>query len=170
MRGHNMLMSCIPAQSHSPALILASQHPPLPMPLAPERLMTRWAYPCTPFFLAPSKTCGVSMASSNYIMMGRTGMSKRARPGPLLRSIGYLQTELARLRADVDALLDPAESVPEPAPEVEKDEVVISALFGETMPPSDTSRAAGKCHHSSVLTSDMEEARRVKKKEREAGS
>ncbi|WMV41758.1 hypothetical protein MTR67_035143 [Solanum verrucosum] len=215
MRGPNMLRSRIPTYSHNLALVLASHPPPLPMPLAPERLMTRWAYLCTPFCLAPSQTSGVSMGNSSYIMMGRTEMSKRARPEPILRSVEYLyvdstlcpllrsylrstsakliaqatlvhcsssgpspevgdpdgnsivshealdvvicgrvrvlerptptidvttfQTELARLRADVDALLALIKSIPEPAPEVEKDEVVMSTLFGDPMPPPDTS-------------------------------
>ncbi|WMV46721.1 hypothetical protein MTR67_040106 [Solanum verrucosum] len=54
--------------------------------------------------------------------------------------------ELARLRSDVDALLSPAETVSKTAPEVE---VVMTSLFGDTMPPLDPSCATGKRHRSS---------------------
>jgi len=58
------------------------------------------------------------------------------------------QKELASLRAD---------TVPEFAHAVPKDEAVMTALFGYTMPPPDSSRAAGKSHHSNY-NSDTEEA------------
>uniref|UniRef100_M1DK04 Integrase core domain containing protein n=1 Tax=Solanum tuberosum TaxID=4113 RepID=M1DK04_SOLTU len=77
------------------------------------------------------------------------------------------QIELATLCADVDPLLAPDKFVPEPAPEVEEDEVVISTLFSDTMPPRDSSRASGKRHRSFVHTSDAEESRRAKKRERQ---
>ncbi|WMV46732.1 hypothetical protein MTR67_040117, partial [Solanum verrucosum] len=75
------------------------------------------------------------------------------------------QTGLTRIRSDVDALLTPAEVVRDTAPEVEEDEVVMSALFGDTMPPPNPSRAAGKCYHSSEHNADTDEARRSRKKE-----
>uniref|UniRef100_M1DRY3 Integrase core domain containing protein n=1 Tax=Solanum tuberosum TaxID=4113 RepID=M1DRY3_SOLTU len=74
--------------------------------------------------------------------------------------------ELARLRSYVDALLAPGEVVPKTAPEVEENEVVMSALFGDTMPPPDPS-PAGKRHHSSEHTYETDEARRERKRERQ---
>uniref|UniRef100_M1DJD1 Integrase core domain containing protein n=1 Tax=Solanum tuberosum TaxID=4113 RepID=M1DJD1_SOLTU len=53
----------------------------------------------------------------------------------------------------------PIETVPEAASEVEEDEVVMTALFGDIVPPPDPSRTAGKCHRSSDHTSDADEAR-----------
>uniref|UniRef100_M1DDR5 Integrase core domain containing protein n=1 Tax=Solanum tuberosum TaxID=4113 RepID=M1DDR5_SOLTU len=49
--------------------------------------------------------------------------------------------ELANLRADVDALLAPPETEPEPA--VFDDEVVMTSLFGVAMPPPNSSYTAG---------------------------
>uniref|UniRef100_M1D987 Integrase core domain containing protein n=1 Tax=Solanum tuberosum TaxID=4113 RepID=M1D987_SOLTU len=74
------------------------------------------------------------------------------------------QMELASLRAKVDALLAPTDIVPESAPAVPEDEVVMTDLFGDTMPPSDSSCVVGKSHRSDH-TSDTEEARRLRKKE-----
>lgn len=48
--------------------------------------------------------------------------------------------DLARLHADVTALLAPAEEVPESALTVQEDMVVMTALLGNTMPPLDSSR------------------------------
>uniref|UniRef100_M1DQD9 Uncharacterized protein n=1 Tax=Solanum tuberosum TaxID=4113 RepID=M1DQD9_SOLTU len=75
-----------------------------------------------------------------------------------------LQTELARLWSNVNALLSPAEVVLESTLEVEEDEVVMTALFGDTIPTPDPSCAARKCHRSDH-TSHTEEARQLKKKE-----
>uniref|UniRef100_M1DUW8 Integrase core domain containing protein n=1 Tax=Solanum tuberosum TaxID=4113 RepID=M1DUW8_SOLTU len=50
------------------------------------------------------------------------------------------QTELASLRADVAALLGPVEKVPEFAPTVREDEVAMTSLLGDTMPPPNSSR------------------------------
>ncbi|WMV37857.1 hypothetical protein MTR67_031242 [Solanum verrucosum] len=74
------------------------------------------------------------------------------------------QTELARLRSDVDALLDPAKTVLETTHVDEADDVVMTTLFGDTMPPPDPSHVAGKHHRSSDHTFDTEEARRAKKR------
>ncbi|WMV25868.1 hypothetical protein MTR67_019253, partial [Solanum verrucosum] len=87
-------------------------------------------------------------------------------PAPTI-DVTAFQIKLARLRADVDALLAPAKFIPEPAHEVEDDEVVMSALFGDTVPPPDLSQASGKRHSSFVHTSDDKEARRAKKRERQ---
>uniref|UniRef100_M1DQ52 Integrase core domain containing protein n=1 Tax=Solanum tuberosum TaxID=4113 RepID=M1DQ52_SOLTU len=86
------------------------------------------------------------------------------RHGPSV-DITIFQTELARLRSNVDALLAPNETVPKTTPEVEKDEVVMTTFFGDIMPPPDPSRAAGKRHCSSDHTSDTEEVQRAKKRE-----
>uniref|UniRef100_M1DAF8 Integrase core domain containing protein n=1 Tax=Solanum tuberosum TaxID=4113 RepID=M1DAF8_SOLTU len=58
-------------------------------------------------------------------------------------NVTSFQMELARLCSDVDALISPTEVVLETEPEVEDDEVVMSTLFGDTMPPPDPSHAAG---------------------------
>ncbi|WMV08762.1 hypothetical protein MTR67_002147 [Solanum verrucosum] len=62
-----------------------------------------------------------------------------------------IQTKLASLCADVDALLAPPEVVPKCEPEVETDEAVMTELFGDTMPPPDPSRVAWKCHNLIIL-------------------
>uniref|UniRef100_M1DNG6 Integrase core domain containing protein n=1 Tax=Solanum tuberosum TaxID=4113 RepID=M1DNG6_SOLTU len=54
------------------------------------------------------------------------------RPSPTI-DVTTFQTKLARLWADVDALLSPAKVVPECTPEVKEDEVVMTFLFGDTM-------------------------------------
>lgn len=71
------------------------------------------------------------------------------------------QTELASLCADVDALLAHSVTTLEAAPVVEEDEVVMTALFGGTIPPHNPSRAVGKRHYSDHIF-DTEEARRLK--------
>uniref|UniRef100_M1DAT3 Integrase core domain containing protein n=1 Tax=Solanum tuberosum TaxID=4113 RepID=M1DAT3_SOLTU len=73
------------------------------------------------------------------------------------------QTELASLRADVDAFLAPPETTLEATPTEKEDDEVMTALFGEGMPSPDSSRAAGK-HHRSNHTSDADEAHRLQKK------
>uniref|UniRef100_M1DTA4 Integrase core domain containing protein n=1 Tax=Solanum tuberosum TaxID=4113 RepID=M1DTA4_SOLTU len=75
------------------------------------------------------------------------------------------QKELVRLFFYVDAHVAPVETVPETAPGVEEDEVVMAVLFGDTMTPPDPFRAAGKYHRSSVQTFDAEEAHQAKKRE-----
>ncbi|XP_049371951.1 uncharacterized protein LOC125836840 [Solanum verrucosum] len=85
------------------------------------------------------------------------------RPCPT-NDVTTFQMELTRLRSDVDALLSSAETVPEPTPE---DEVVMTALFGDTMPSPDPSREPGKGTRSSEQTSAAEEARRAKKRKKQ---
>uniref|UniRef100_M1DVY0 Integrase core domain containing protein n=1 Tax=Solanum tuberosum TaxID=4113 RepID=M1DVY0_SOLTU len=48
------------------------------------------------------------------------------------------QSKLAKLCADVDAILAPAEVVPKTTPKAKEDEVVMSALFGDLLLGSDT--------------------------------
>uniref|UniRef100_M1DXG5 Integrase core domain containing protein n=1 Tax=Solanum tuberosum TaxID=4113 RepID=M1DXG5_SOLTU len=57
--------------------------------------------------------------------------------------------------------------VPETAPMDEADDKVMTALFGDTMPPPDPSRATRNCHRSSDHTSDTEEAQWARKRERQ---
>uniref|UniRef100_M1DJ30 Integrase core domain containing protein n=1 Tax=Solanum tuberosum TaxID=4113 RepID=M1DJ30_SOLTU len=78
------------------------------------------------------------------------------RPGPTIDAIAF-HTELASLPIDVSSLLAPIETVSEDAPEVEVDEVVMTVLFGDTVPPPDPSRTTGR-HNSSEHTSDADEA------------
>uniref|UniRef100_M1DMW6 Integrase core domain containing protein n=1 Tax=Solanum tuberosum TaxID=4113 RepID=M1DMW6_SOLTU len=80
------------------------------------------------------------------------------RPGSTV-DITTFQMELYRLRSDVDAFLALAETILEAAPKVADDEVVMMALFSDTMPPPDPSCMAGKHHHSSNHTSDTKEQR-----------
>uniref|UniRef100_M1DYI7 Integrase core domain containing protein n=1 Tax=Solanum tuberosum TaxID=4113 RepID=M1DYI7_SOLTU len=87
------------------------------------------------------------------------------RPAPTI-DVTTFQTELVRLRVDVDELLTLVVLVLDTAPEVEEDEVVMFALFGDSMPPPDTSCTTGKCHRSSEHTSDTDEAQWVRKRER----
>uniref|UniRef100_M1DXK1 Integrase core domain containing protein n=1 Tax=Solanum tuberosum TaxID=4113 RepID=M1DXK1_SOLTU len=54
------------------------------------------------------------------------------------------QRELAGLRADVATLLAPTKTERKSAPAVPEDEVVMTALFGDTMQPPDSSRVVGK--------------------------
>uniref|UniRef100_M1DC03 Integrase core domain containing protein n=1 Tax=Solanum tuberosum TaxID=4113 RepID=M1DC03_SOLTU len=76
----------------------------------------------------------------------------------------HLPTGLARLHADVAALLAPIETEPESAPAVPEDEVVITTVFGNTMPPPDFSLTTRKCPRSDH-TIDIEKARHLRKKE-----
>uniref|UniRef100_M1DUR4 Integrase core domain containing protein n=1 Tax=Solanum tuberosum TaxID=4113 RepID=M1DUR4_SOLTU len=73
--------------------------------------------------------------------------------------------KLARLRFDVDALLAPAETVLEAEPMDEANDMMMTALFGDTMPPPDPTPAAGNCHRFSDHNFNTEEARRPIKKE-----
>ncbi|WMV58828.1 hypothetical protein MTR67_052213 [Solanum verrucosum] len=86
------------------------------------------------------------------------------RPAPTI-DVTTFQTELASLCSDVASLLAPIETVSEAAPKIEEDEVVMTALFGDTVPPPDPSRTAGKHHHSSDHTSNANEAQRARKRE-----
>uniref|UniRef100_M1DIG3 Integrase core domain containing protein n=1 Tax=Solanum tuberosum TaxID=4113 RepID=M1DIG3_SOLTU len=74
--------------------------------------------------------------------------------------------ELASLRADVAALLTPIEPAPEATPTADEDDVVMTTLFGDAMPPPDSSRAFEKRPHSDH-TFDTEEGHRSKKKVRQ---
>ncbi|KAH0714959.1 hypothetical protein KY284_007864 [Solanum tuberosum] len=76
----------------------------------------------------------------------------------------HLPTGLACLHADVAALLDHIETEPESSPAVPKDEVVITTLFSDTMPPPDFSLTTRKCPYSDH-TIDTEVARHLRKKE-----
>ncbi|WMV59042.1 hypothetical protein MTR67_052427 [Solanum verrucosum] len=69
------------------------------------------------------------------------------------------QVDLPIFGADLANFVEQIETIPEDAPTVEEDEVVMTALFDDTMPPPDTSRAAGKHHHPSDHTIDTKEAR-----------
>jgi len=71
----------------------------------------------------------------------------------------FLYCVFYSLRADVVSLLAPVETIPEAASEVEEDEGVMTALFGDIVPPPDPSRTAGKHHRSLDHTSDVDEAR-----------
>uniref|UniRef100_M1D9P5 Integrase core domain containing protein n=1 Tax=Solanum tuberosum TaxID=4113 RepID=M1D9P5_SOLTU len=73
--------------------------------------------------------------------------------------LATFQTKLASLRADVDTFLAPPDSAPEVAPTKEADTVVMYALFGNSMPPPNFSRVAGKLPRSDCTT-DTEEAHR----------
>uniref|UniRef100_M1DEU9 Integrase core domain containing protein n=1 Tax=Solanum tuberosum TaxID=4113 RepID=M1DEU9_SOLTU len=64
------------------------------------------------------------------------------RPTPAI-NVNTFQKELSKLRSDVDTLLASTETVPEVAPVAEEDGVMMTALFGDTIPPPDPSRAAG---------------------------
>uniref|UniRef100_M1DAQ4 Integrase core domain containing protein n=1 Tax=Solanum tuberosum TaxID=4113 RepID=M1DAQ4_SOLTU len=77
------------------------------------------------------------------------------RPAPTIDFTAF-QTELASLRVDIASLLALVETVPEAAPEIEEVEVVMTAFFGDIVPPPDPSHAAGKCHCSSDHTSDVD--------------
>ena len=59
---------------------------------------------------------------------------------------------------------NPPETEPESAPAAPVDEVMLTALFGNDMPPPDSSRAAGKLPCSD-RTSDDVKAHRLKNKE-----
>uniref|UniRef100_M1DRJ3 Integrase core domain containing protein n=1 Tax=Solanum tuberosum TaxID=4113 RepID=M1DRJ3_SOLTU len=53
------------------------------------------------------------------------------------------QTELANLRADVDAILATPDTAPEVTPTTEEENAVMNALFGDVVPPSNSYRAVG---------------------------
>uniref|UniRef100_M1DHX7 Integrase core domain containing protein n=1 Tax=Solanum tuberosum TaxID=4113 RepID=M1DHX7_SOLTU len=55
--------------------------------------------------------------------------------------------------------------VPEPTTKVEADDLELSELFGDEMPPLIPPRTTGKLTRSSEPTSDIDEARRAKKRE-----
>uniref|UniRef100_M1DNR8 Integrase core domain containing protein n=1 Tax=Solanum tuberosum TaxID=4113 RepID=M1DNR8_SOLTU len=80
--------------------------------------------------------------------------------------VSTFQMELASLHANVDALFSSTHIVPETTSAIREDEVVMTALFSETMPPPNSSRVARK-HHRSDHTSDTDEARILKKKDRQ---
>ncbi|KAK4717943.1 hypothetical protein R3W88_016281 [Solanum pinnatisectum] len=84
-------------------------------------------------------------------------------PAPII-DVSTFKTELANLHADVDGFLAPSDIAPEVAPAAEEDEMVMTDLFRDDMPPLVSSRAARKRHHSNH-TSDTDEARRLKIKE-----
>uniref|UniRef100_M1CY38 Integrase core domain containing protein n=1 Tax=Solanum tuberosum TaxID=4113 RepID=M1CY38_SOLTU len=69
--------------------------------------------------------------------------------------------ELDSLCTDVAALLAPPETKPESSPTAPDDEVVMTALFGDAMPPPNYSRDVGK-HPYSARTSDDVEPKRLK--------
>ncbi|WMV45470.1 hypothetical protein MTR67_038855 [Solanum verrucosum] len=104
----------------------------------------------------PSTVTSQAESSSQVTPSSRSTMESYARMEYMMDR--KIQMELASLRADVDVLLAPSEIAPEGAPTVEKDEVVVTALFGDTMPPPDSSRVAGK-RHCSNHTFDTKEAR-----------
>uniref|UniRef100_M1DC09 Integrase core domain containing protein n=1 Tax=Solanum tuberosum TaxID=4113 RepID=M1DC09_SOLTU len=109
------------------------------------------------FIYAPTHTLPINTAEYDYKMgIIQSGSFQRDRPAPTI-DVTTFQMELASLRADVAALLGLADEVPESVSMVPENEVVMNALFGNTMPLPDPFRAAGKCHHSDH-TSDMDEA------------
>uniref|UniRef100_M1DIY3 Integrase core domain containing protein n=1 Tax=Solanum tuberosum TaxID=4113 RepID=M1DIY3_SOLTU len=87
------------------------------------------------------------------------------RPAPTI-DLSIFHAELASLRANMGSILVPPESAPVAAPTEEVDTVVISVLFGDSMPPPDSSRAAGKRSRSDRTSNDAE-AHRLRKKERQ---
>ncbi|KAK4731634.1 hypothetical protein R3W88_024622 [Solanum pinnatisectum] len=87
------------------------------------------------------------------------------RPTPTI-DVTPFQTELVSLYTNVTALLAPTQTASEAIPKMEEDHVVMTALFGYAMPPPYSFYAAGKRHRSDH-TSDTNEARRLKKKERQ---
>uniref|UniRef100_M1D958 Integrase core domain containing protein n=1 Tax=Solanum tuberosum TaxID=4113 RepID=M1D958_SOLTU len=91
---------------------------------------------------------------------------ERPHLGPTV-DLTTFQTLLSRVRSDVDPLLTPVEAVLEPTPEAEADDMMLSALFGDAMLVHDPSRAAAKHTHSSKHTSDVDEARWARKRERQ---
>lgn len=86
------------------------------------------------------------------------------RPGPAI-DITTFYTELNSLYTDVDALLANDKTVSEIAPVDVADDMVMTDLFGDFMPPPYPSRVAGKRHHSSNHTSNTKEARWARKRE-----
>lgn len=58
--------------------------------------------------------------------------------------VSTFQMELASLCADVVALLAPSEPAPEETPVAEEDDVVMTALLVNSMPPPDSFCAIGK--------------------------
>ncbi|KAH0750729.1 hypothetical protein KY290_029961 [Solanum tuberosum] len=82
----------------------------------------------------------------------------------LIIDVTTAQMELVILRADVDCFLSPSNIAPEVAPAAEEDELVMTDLFGDDMPPPDSSCATCKCHLSNH-TSDADKAQRLKNKE-----
>ncbi|KAG5586142.1 hypothetical protein H5410_046576 [Solanum commersonii] len=54
--------------------------------------------------------------------------------------------ELAKLRADVDALTVVEEAIPKPTPEVDVDDVVLNALFEDDIPSLDPPSCGWKAH------------------------
>ncbi|WMV55076.1 hypothetical protein MTR67_048461 [Solanum verrucosum] len=85
---------------------------------------------------------------------------------PFPSLIFHFCREMDSLRANVGALLGPAVEVPVSSPTVTGDDVVMTALFGDTMPPPYSSHTTRK-RPLSGHTFDIEEARRLRKKERE---
>uniref|UniRef100_M1DI86 Integrase core domain containing protein n=1 Tax=Solanum tuberosum TaxID=4113 RepID=M1DI86_SOLTU len=75
--------------------------------------------------------------------------------------------QLTKLWSDVDFLLATAEAAPDPPPMDEANDVVMTALFSDTIPPPYPSHVAGKRHLSSDHTSYIEEAWRAKKREQQ---
>uniref|UniRef100_M1DC83 Integrase core domain containing protein n=1 Tax=Solanum tuberosum TaxID=4113 RepID=M1DC83_SOLTU len=87
------------------------------------------------------------------------------KPAPTI-DLSTFHADLASLRADLDSLLSPPDSAPEATPTEGVETVVIYALFGNSMPPPDSSRAAGKWPRSS-RTSDDAKAYRLRNKEQQ---
>uniref|UniRef100_M1DIG7 Integrase core domain containing protein n=1 Tax=Solanum tuberosum TaxID=4113 RepID=M1DIG7_SOLTU len=87
------------------------------------------------------------------------------RPAPTIDVYAF-RMDLASLQANLDALLALPEVEPESAPTAPIDDTVLDALIEDEMPPSDSSRHAGK-HPRSSRTSDDTEAGRARKRERQ---
>uniref|UniRef100_M1CWJ2 Integrase core domain containing protein n=1 Tax=Solanum tuberosum TaxID=4113 RepID=M1CWJ2_SOLTU len=100
---------------------------------------------------------------------GQVPSSSRATPPsgstaiPLAR-VQKLDAQMTTLLQHVKPWI-PLETNPESSPTASNDEVVMTALFGDAMPPLDSSRIAGKRYHSD-RTSDDVEVQRLKNKER----
>uniref|UniRef100_M1DFB2 Integrase core domain containing protein n=1 Tax=Solanum tuberosum TaxID=4113 RepID=M1DFB2_SOLTU len=90
----------------------------------------------------------------------------RVLEGPPVPTIDVttFQQELATLCADVAALLGPLETEPESSATAVEDNVLLTTLFDNVIPPPNSSCAAGK-RHRSILTSDDAKVQRLRKNE-----
>uniref|UniRef100_M1DNB6 Integrase core domain containing protein n=1 Tax=Solanum tuberosum TaxID=4113 RepID=M1DNB6_SOLTU len=93
-------------------------------------------------------------------------MMERPQPRATMEMTTF-QSDFAKLWDDIDALAAPEVDVLEFAPEEDVGDVVLSVLFSEDTPSLDPPPpVAGKQTHTSEPTTDREEARWARKKER----